>query len=103
VRLPGTWNDGVRLYEFSSTVRSSIAKAFTSSKRRTLSSQVSRKRSRTFFANEEASIYQSLLGAWPPIEADRLKKYVTKALREGKTHSSWIDIDEEYEHVCLLC
>src|SRR5436309_871429 len=46
--------------------------------------------------NEQVLIYQSMLGAWP-IEADRLKPYVTKALREGKTHTSWIKTDEEYE------
>jgi (1->4)-alpha-D-glucan 1-alpha-D-glucosylmutase len=46
--------------------------------------------------NEQAFIFQSMLGAWP-IEPDRLKQYVTKALREGKTHSSWMNIDQEYE------
>jgi (1->4)-alpha-D-glucan 1-alpha-D-glucosylmutase len=46
--------------------------------------------------NEEILIYQSLLGAWP-IEADRFKQYVTKALREGKTHTSWTDMNEDYE------
>ena len=51
-------------------------------------------------ANEQILIYQTLLGAWP-IEPDRLKQYVTKALREGKTHSSWIDINEEYERGVL--
>jgi len=51
-------------------------------------------------ANEQILIYQTLLGAWP-IEPDRLKQYVTKALREGKTHTSWIDINEEYERGVL--
>jgi (1->4)-alpha-D-glucan 1-alpha-D-glucosylmutase len=51
-------------------------------------------------ANEQILIYQSMLGAWP-IEAERLKQYVTKALREGKTHTSWIDIDEAYERRVL--
>src|SRR5689334_9921952 len=46
--------------------------------------------------NEQILIYQSMLGAWP-IELDRLKQFVTKALREGKTHTSWVDIDEDYE------
>jgi (1->4)-alpha-D-glucan 1-alpha-D-glucosylmutase len=46
--------------------------------------------------NEQVLIYQSLLGAWP-IEPDRMKQYVTKALREGKTHTSWIDVNEDYE------
>jgi (1->4)-alpha-D-glucan 1-alpha-D-glucosylmutase len=47
-------------------------------------------------ANEQILIYQSMLGAWP-IELDRLKRFMTKALREAKTHTSWIDIDEDYE------
>jgi (1->4)-alpha-D-glucan 1-alpha-D-glucosylmutase len=41
-----------------------------------------------------------MLGAWP-VESDRLKQYVTKALREGKTHTSWLDIDEDYERRVL--
>jgi len=51
-------------------------------------------------ANEQVLIYQSMLGAWP-IEADRMKQYVTKALREGKTHTSWIDVNEDYEQRVL--
>jgi (1->4)-alpha-D-glucan 1-alpha-D-glucosylmutase len=50
--------------------------------------------------NEQVLIFQSMLGAWP-IEPDRLKQYVTKALREGKTHSSWININDEYENRVL--
>jgi (1->4)-alpha-D-glucan 1-alpha-D-glucosylmutase len=50
--------------------------------------------------NEQVLIYQSMLGAWP-IEADRLKEYLTKALREGKTHSSWINVNEDYEQRAL--
>ena len=46
--------------------------------------------------NEQVLIYQSLLGAWP-IDADRLKQYVTKALREGKDHTSWIETNANYE------
>jgi (1->4)-alpha-D-glucan 1-alpha-D-glucosylmutase len=51
-------------------------------------------------SNELALIFQSMLGAWP-IEPDRLKQYVTKALREGKTHTSWLNINEEYENGVL--
>ncbi len=51
-------------------------------------------------ASEQVLIYQSMLGAWP-IEQERLNRYVTKALREGKTHTSWIDIDEAYERQVL--
>ena len=50
--------------------------------------------------NEQVLIFQSMLGAWP-IGADRLKRYVTKALREGKTHTSWISTNEEYERRVL--
>jgi (1->4)-alpha-D-glucan 1-alpha-D-glucosylmutase len=52
-------------------------------------------------ANEQALIYQSMLGAWP-IEPERLKQYVTKALREAKTHTSWTDLNEGYEK-SVLC
>jgi len=51
-------------------------------------------------SNEQVLIYQSLLGVWP-IEPDRFKQYVTKALREGKTHSSWVDVDEDYENAVM--
>jgi len=51
-------------------------------------------------ASEQVLIYQSMLGAWP-IEADRLKQYVTKALREGKTHTSWMNVNEDYERRVL--
>lgn len=46
--------------------------------------------------NEQILIYQSLLGAWP-IELERMKQYMTKALREAKTNTSWININEHYE------
>src|SRR6059036_2684410 len=46
--------------------------------------------------NEQVLIFQSILGAWP-IEPDRFKQYIVKALREGKTHTSWIDINEHHE------
>jgi (1->4)-alpha-D-glucan 1-alpha-D-glucosylmutase len=47
-------------------------------------------------ANEQVLIYQSMLGAWP-IDPDRMKQYMTKALREGKTHTNWIEINRSYE------
>ncbi len=62
-------------------------------------------------ANDEYLLYQALVGAWPagfhgdgPIDAgalddfrDRIVAYMTKAVREAKTHSSWINPDEAYE------
>lgn len=56
-------------------------------------------------ANEEYLLYQTLVGAWP-FDADeeasgrfrqRITAYMTKALREGRVHTSWMSPDEEYE------
>lgn len=49
---------------------------------------------------DEWLIYQTLLGAWP-IEADRLREYVTKALREAKRHTRWENPQDAYEQPCL--
>ena len=46
--------------------------------------------------NDEYRFYQVLLGAWPA-ETARLQAYMTKAVREGKEHSSWINPNEPYE------
>jgi (1->4)-alpha-D-glucan 1-alpha-D-glucosylmutase len=57
-------------------------------------------------ANEEYLLYQTLVGAWPlaPLSADslavfaeRVQRYMVKALREAKVHSSWINPAPEYE------
>jgi (1->4)-alpha-D-glucan 1-alpha-D-glucosylmutase len=59
-------------------------------------------------ANEEYLLYQTLVGTWPFDEAtlpgygERLKKYVMKALREAKVHTSWLTPDEEYERAVML-
>ena len=47
-------------------------------------------------ANTEYHFYQSLVGAWP-IGADRLRPYMEKAVREAKTHTSWMTPDADYE------
>jgi (1->4)-alpha-D-glucan 1-alpha-D-glucosylmutase len=60
--------------------------------------------------NEEYLIYQTLIGAWPmeAIDADptddarealraRINAYMTKALREAKLHTSWINVNAPYE------
>jgi (1->4)-alpha-D-glucan 1-alpha-D-glucosylmutase len=64
--------------------------------------------------NEEYFIYQTLVGVWPvdAIDADltnaareslraRLHEYMTKALREAKVHTSWININQPYEQGVL--
>ncbi|MBK8175822.1 MAG: malto-oligosyltrehalose synthase [Rhodospirillales bacterium] len=66
-------------------------------------------------ANDEYLFYQALVGVWPAefhdaegidptiIEdlKERLCTYMTKAVREAKTHSSWINPNNEYEDALL--
>jgi (1->4)-alpha-D-glucan 1-alpha-D-glucosylmutase len=47
-------------------------------------------------ANTEYFIYQTLVGAWP-IDVDRLSAYLIKAVREAKTHTSWINPSARYD------
>ena len=44
----------------------------------------------------EYLMWQTLVGAWP-IDADRLAGYLTKAMREAKLTTSWIEPDPDYE------
>lgn len=57
-------------------------------------------------ANEEYLLYQTLIGSWPlyPMDAsshagyiERIDKYMIKALKEAKLHSSWIHPNKLYE------
>lgn len=54
-------------------------------------------------ANEELLLYQTLLGVWPFDAAEhdslpeRLDLFLEKALREAKTHSSWLEQNDAYE------
>jgi (1->4)-alpha-D-glucan 1-alpha-D-glucosylmutase len=58
-------------------------------------------------SNEEYFIYQVLVGTWPfetTAEGEfgeRLKKLLTKALREAKVRTSWLTPDEDYERAVL--
>jgi (1->4)-alpha-D-glucan 1-alpha-D-glucosylmutase len=59
--------------------------------------------------NDEYLFYQALLAAWPAEPAgppptaapqdliDRLRDYMTKALKEAKVHTSWINPNEAYD------
>ena len=49
---------------------------------------------------ERYFIFQTLVGAWP-IESGRITEYMTKALREAKRHTNWIDVDEDWERAVL--
>lgn len=41
-------------------------------------------------------LYQTLVGAWP-IDGERLRAYMQKAMREAKVRTSWVANNEEYE------
>jgi (1->4)-alpha-D-glucan 1-alpha-D-glucosylmutase len=47
-------------------------------------------------ANTEYLIYQTLAGAWP-IDVERLRAYLAKAVREAKVHTSWINPNARYD------
>ena len=47
-------------------------------------------------ANTEYFLYQTLIGAWP-IDADRTRQYMQKAMREAKQRTSWVANNKEYE------
>jgi (1->4)-alpha-D-glucan 1-alpha-D-glucosylmutase len=46
--------------------------------------------------DEEYLLYQTLVGAWP-LDSDRANDYMTKAAKEAKVHTSWIDPDFDYD------
>jgi (1->4)-alpha-D-glucan 1-alpha-D-glucosylmutase len=41
-------------------------------------------------------LYQTMIGAWP-INAERLRNYMEKAMREAKVRTSWVAQNNEYE------
>ena len=45
----------------------------------------------------EYLLYQTLVGAWP-IEVERLTRFLRKAAREAKVHTSWVDPVAAYEN-----
>ena len=45
---------------------------------------------------DEYLLYQTLVGAWP-ISIERAIQYMTKAAKEAKLHTSWIDPDDDYD------
>lgn len=52
----------------------------------------------------ENLLWQTLAGTWTPdgpIAEDRLAAYLTKAMREAKTRTTWTAVDEPYESAVL--
>ena len=52
-------------------------------------------------ANTEYLLYQTLIGSWP-IEQQRIKDYMIKAVREEKVRTSWTKVKEDYEEALIL-
>ncbi|XRQ05736.1 malto-oligosyltrehalose synthase [Actinomadura welshii] len=48
----------------------------------------------------EHLLWQTLVGAWP-LTTGRLEEFLTKAMREAKTRTSWVDGDPAYEEAVL--
>jgi (1->4)-alpha-D-glucan 1-alpha-D-glucosylmutase len=48
----------------------------------------------------EYLVWQTLVGAWP-ISGERLTGYLTKAIREAKLGTSWVEPNQEYEEAVL--
>ncbi|MFO7965863.1 MAG: malto-oligosyltrehalose synthase [Desulfobacterales bacterium] len=51
-------------------------------------------------ANTLYFLFQTLVGTWP-IELERITAYMQKAVREAKVHTSWTEIDDNYESALL--
>lgn len=51
-------------------------------------------------ANTEYLIYQTLVGAWP-ITVERLRDYMLKAIREAKSHTSWVNPNTRYDEAIV--
>src|SRR6266542_542245 len=53
--------------------------------------------------SDELLLYQTLVGVWPVTKREergltaRLQEYMLKAVREAKSHTSWVDPNPEYE------
>jgi (1->4)-alpha-D-glucan 1-alpha-D-glucosylmutase len=50
--------------------------------------------------NAEYLLYQTLVGAWP-VQAERVARYMEKAIREAKQHTSWTNSNQQYERAIL--
>ncbi|WP_131783459.1 malto-oligosyltrehalose synthase [Legionella gresilensis] len=56
--------------------------------------------------NDEIMLYQTLIGIWPSnginqALKDRIHTFLTKALREGKSHTTWFAPNEAYEKAVI--
>ena len=60
--------------------------------------------------NDEYLLYQTLIGTFPAGEVDdealatyraRIERYVVKAAREAKVHTSWLAVNSDYEDACV--
>ncbi|HET8580756.1 MAG TPA: malto-oligosyltrehalose synthase, partial [Nitrospiraceae bacterium] len=61
--------------------------------------------------NEEYLLYQTLVGAWPltpltdtqyRVFRDRIQEYMSKALKEAKIHTSWVNPNQAYDEAVRI-
>ncbi len=61
--------------------------------------------------NEEYLLYQTLVGSWPlaPMDdsqyrtyVDRIQNYMTKAMKEAKVHTTWVNPNQPYDEAVRL-
>jgi (1->4)-alpha-D-glucan 1-alpha-D-glucosylmutase len=51
--------------------------------------------------NTEYLLYQTFVGAWP-LGVERAAAYTEKAIREAKVHTSWTEMNQEYEEALRI-
>ncbi|MEN3330825.1 MAG: (1-_4)-alpha-D-glucan 1-alpha-D-glucosylmutase [Blastocatellia bacterium] len=88
--MPGEWQKQIELWH-----------KLNKSLKRTVQDEEVPSRNREYF------LYQTLVGAWPFTESqrvgfvERMQHYMLKAAREAKTHTFWLDNNPEYEEALL--
>ena len=77
-------------------VLSEVADEFAEAVRRWSAQNAKHRKGDQIDTGTEWFLYQTLVGAWP-IDGDRLREYMQKAMREAKVRTSWVANNEEYE------
>jgi (1->4)-alpha-D-glucan 1-alpha-D-glucosylmutase len=78
------------------TVLSEIPHEFADAIQRWTRGNESKKKNGFPDRNSEYFLYQTLIGAWP-IDAERTKQYMQKAMREAKQQTTWTANNKEFE------
>jgi (1->4)-alpha-D-glucan 1-alpha-D-glucosylmutase len=78
-------------------VLSEMADAFAETVRRWSAAYAKYRSGDQIDAGTEWFLYQTLMGVWP-IDGERLREYMQKAMREAKVRTSWVMNNLEYEN-----